>query len=227
MSVGRFHLPYKLSALQRSFLIPYFGIGALLDPTRGDLVAGFGDVTAGLVLKNLHKKIASTEEGRALLRDKPLITEESLNLPKLRALPDNAFGKGYTKYMDDHHFSANERSEVRFMTDPNLAYTMARYRQIHDFWHVLSGLPPTVMGELALKCFEFQVTGLPVCALGGVLGQLKLDAADLSKLHSEYIPWAIRAGGNVRDLMSYPYEQNLEKTVEEVRKELNFEPAVR
>lgn len=224
MSVGRFHLPYKLSVLQRSFLIPYFGFGALLDPTRGDLVAGFGDVTGGLVLKNLHKKIISSESGRILMREKPIITEENLNLPKLRSLPETSFGNGYAKFMDHHGFSADERSEVRFMTDSDLAYTMARYRQVHDFWHVLAGLPPTVLGEVALKCFEFRVTGLPVCALGGVLGQLKLDAADLSKLHRDYIPWAIRAGGHCGDLMSYTYEQNLERPLVEVRQELNFEP---
>ena len=139
-------------------MIPYFGIGALLDPTRGDLVAGFGDVTAGFVLKNLHKKMIASESGRTLLREKPLITEDSMNLPKLRTLPETTFGKGYATFMDHHGFSADERSEVRFMTNPDQAYAMARYRQVHDFWHVLAGLPPTVLGEVALKCFEFQFT---------------------------------------------------------------------
>jgi hypothetical protein len=37
--------PYKLSSLQRAFLIPYFGIGSFLDPVRGDLVAGLADAT--------------------------------------------------------------------------------------------------------------------------------------------------------------------------------------
>jgi ubiquinone biosynthesis protein COQ4 len=222
---SRFLLPYKLSAVQRAFLIPYFGIGALLDPVRGDLVAGFGDVTAGLVLERMHKKMASTPAGRELLKNKPLITEKNLSLPHLRGLPEGSFGKGYIDFMDHHGYSADERSVVRFMTDEELAYTMTRYRQVHDFWHVLSGLPPTVLGELALKCFEFRVTGLPVCALGGLLGQVKLDAAELSKLHSVYLPWAVRAGGACGDLMSYPYERALGKTTEQVRAELNFEPA--
>lgn len=49
-----------------------------------------------------------------------------------------------------------------------------RYREVHDLWHVLSGLPPTVEGELALKWFELVQTGLPVCALGAVFGPLAL-----------------------------------------------------
>lgn len=40
------------------------------------------------------------------------------------------------------------------MEDAELAYAMTRYREIHDFLHVLTGLPPTVEGELALKTLE-------------------------------------------------------------------------
>lgn len=54
------------------------------------------------------------------------------------------------------------------------ALRLLRYREVHDLWHVLSGLPPTVEGELALKWFELVQTGLPVCALGAVVGPLAL-----------------------------------------------------
>jgi hypothetical protein len=40
-----YFVPYNLSIIQRAFLIPYFGLGALSDPRRGDLVAGLGDAT--------------------------------------------------------------------------------------------------------------------------------------------------------------------------------------
>lgn len=225
MAASRYFLPYKLSLAQRAFLVPYFGVGALLNPVRGDLVAGFGDVTAGPMLQRLHEKLKSSPAGRELLRNKPLITENNLSTPLLRGLSDGTFGKLYIEFMDHHGYSADERSEVRFMMDPDLAYTMARYRQVHDFWHVLSGLPPTVEGEIALKCFEFRVTGLPVAALGGLLGQVKLNAQELSRLYSVYLPWAVRAGGACGDLMSYPYELSLAKPLEQVRQELSFEPA--
>eukprot|EP00598_Pedospumella_elongata_P016884 CAMPEP_0184988820 /NCGR_PEP_ID=MMETSP1098-20130426/25860_1 /TAXON_ID=89044 /ORGANISM="Spumella elongata, Strain CCAP 955/1" /LENGTH=229 /DNA_ID=CAMNT_0027513665 /DNA_START=1 /DNA_END=690 /DNA_ORIENTATION=+ len=223
--LGKFLSPYSLSALQRSFLIPYFGIGGIVTPERGDLVAGFGDVTGGLFLKNLQSKMKQSKEGQLLFKNKPLISEESLNLPRLRALPANIFGKQYASFMDHHGFSANERSKVRFMTNPDEAYTMTRYRQVHDFWHVLAGMPPSVLGEVALKCFEFRVTGLPVCFMGGLLGQLRLSGTDLHTLHTKYMPWALRAGGECGELMSYPYEENLDRDIDEVRKELRFEPA--
>lgn len=223
----RFHEPYKLTALQRAFLIPYFSAGALLDPTKGHLVAGLGDVTAPLVLPKLKNKMMQSESGRRLLKDKPLITIESLNLPKLRALPDGTLGKEYTNYMDTHGYSANERSIVRFMEDPDLAYTLVRYRQVHDFWHVMSGFHPTILGELALKCFEYQITGLPIAGLSATFGQLRLYPHEIKTLWSVYIPWARHAGSVCGDMMSFEYEKYLECSVEEVRKELNFIPPPR
>jgi len=151
--------PYRLSALQRAALIPYFGAASLLVPERGDYVAGFADLTAGPMLRILVKRIPTTVEGRNLLKNKPLISEVSLNMPRLRDLPSDTLGHQYARYMDQYEFSANERSKVRFMMNAEEAYVMTRYRQVHDFWHVLSGLPPTVMGELALKFLEFRVTG--------------------------------------------------------------------
>jgi ubiquinone biosynthesis protein COQ4 len=62
------------------------------------------------------------------------------------------------KYIDQHDFSPDERTVVRFMMDEDAAYVMTRYRQVHDFWHVLADLPPTILGEIALKAFEFQVS---------------------------------------------------------------------
>ena len=42
LSALKYHLPYRLSGLQKLFLLPYFGCKVLNDPTRGDLVAAIG-----------------------------------------------------------------------------------------------------------------------------------------------------------------------------------------
>ena len=51
---------------------------------------------------------------------------------------------------------------MNYIEDEELAYVMSRYREVHDFWHVLSGLPPTELGEITLKWFEAVQTGLPM-----------------------------------------------------------------
>lgn len=124
-----------------------------------------------------------------------------------------------------------------------------RYREVHDLWHVLSGLPPTVEGELALKWFELVQTGLPVCALGAVFGPLALSryepipsrpiatangrgAGSIGKegsremLAKKYVPWALRAGRRVRKpLICVWYEKRWEQPLEAIRSELGMERA--
>jgi ubiquinone biosynthesis protein Coq4 len=46
-----------------------------------------------------------------------------------------------------------------------LAYVVTRTREVHDFWHVLFGLPTNLIGETALKVIEFEQMFLPVCML--------------------------------------------------------------
>lgn len=223
--------PYKLSVIQQSVLIPYYGIASILNPSKTDLIASFGDVSVNLkpnVLKHLHDAMKQNESGRQLLINKPMITEDLIRNLKLNNLDRNTFGYQYHSFMKSHDFSADARSHVRFMINPEYAYVMLRYRQIHDFWHILSGLPPTLLGEIALKCYEYQITGLPICFLSGFIGQLKLQPSEIYSLHTKYIPWVLRTSKNnsIRsNLMSYYYEENFHKTLQQVQNELDFEPA--
>jgi ubiquinone biosynthesis protein COQ4 len=142
----------SVSRLQRSILLPYFGLGALYNPVRGDLVAGLGDITVSEkhLLKQL-KHMESCEDGQRLLLTKPVITQESLKKTISASLPPSSLGYIYNEWMNLHKFSPDERTPDRFIQDPNLAYVMTRYRQVHDFWHILCDLPPTVIGELIVK----------------------------------------------------------------------------
>lgn len=125
-----------------------------------------------------------------------------------------------------------------------MSKTLSRYREVHDLWHVLSGLPPNVEGELALKWFELIQTGLPMCALGAVFGPLvlprrepplPLDGNNRSAkvgsrevLARTYVPWALRAGRRTRKpLICVWYERRWEQPLEQVRRDLGFEIAPR
>lgn len=93
-----YFVPYKLSILQRAALIPYFGIGAITDPRRGDLVAGLGDATGEYQLQRIKTLLMSSAAGRKLMVEKPLITEASLNLSS-QSFPENSLGKKYAEFM--------------------------------------------------------------------------------------------------------------------------------
>lgn len=87
---------------------------------------------------------------------------------------------------------------------PELAYVMARYREIHDFLHVLTGLPPTVEGELALKTLEAVQTGLPMAALSALGGPLSLrDPRRIARWYIDAAP-AVNAWATICGRRSLP-----------------------
>ena len=133
----------------------------------------------------------------------------------------------YAKYMDAHGFEAEERPEVVHVKDEELAYVMQRYREVHDFWHVLVDLPPTVAGEVGLKWLEFAQTGLPMAGLAGIVAPVRLSAQENVQLATAVVPWALhhsRATSAV-DLMSVYYEELLDEPVDQVRRRLGLTKA--
>ena len=150
----------------------------------------------------------------------------SLLVYRLKQLPEGTFGRAYADFMGVNQFEPDGRSSVRFVDDAELAYVMGRYRQVHDFWHVLAGLPPTVLGELAIKWLELAVTGLPVCALSALVGPAALPSeSEQTLLRRVYLPWALRCGRQCQPLMSVWYEKEWETSLEDLRRKLQFEPA--
>ena len=93
-----YFVPYSLSCVQRAFLVPYFGLGAIADPRRGDLVAGLGDATSERQLLKIKSLLMESSAGRKLMREKPLITESSLQLSSSN-FPDDSLGRKYSEFM--------------------------------------------------------------------------------------------------------------------------------
>lgn len=210
---------------QRLLLAAASAVLALSNPLRDDMVAALGESTGGPALRNMRDKMRADSVGQRLLEEQPRITEASIDMAALRQLPRHKFGRVYADYMDSHAFSPDKRADVRFVSDPELAYVMQRYREVHDFWHALSGLPPTVLGEVALKWLEMVQTELPSCALSAFVGPLRVDSWERKLLWTTYAPWASRVGAEAVFLMNVDYEALLHTDVDEVRELLRFEAA--
>ncbi|CAM9661260.1 unnamed protein product [Ectocarpus sp. 12 AP-2014] len=246
------------SPLQRTAMAGWATVTALMDPERADMVATLGEVTGRLALEQLYRSMLADPEGREILRARPVINEATVDLAALarrQALPDGTLGKSYSNFMKENNFSPDDRSRVKYVDDPDLAYVMRRYREVDDLWHALTALPATVEGELALKWFELVQTGLPVCALSAVLGPLALPSKEPSSvptttpssndssssgsggggrkqrgsrevLARTFVPWAIRAGRRARrPLVCVWYEKRWEQPLELLRRDLGVEVA--
>ena len=99
---------------------------------------------------------------------------------------------------------------------------MQRYRECHDFYHTICGLPTSIRYELALKAFEFANLGLPMSGLGAVLGPLRISPKHRAELIGEYYPWALRCGANAKNVMTVYWEKKWEMDADDLRATLGI-----
>jgi len=226
-------------------------ITAYSDPTRADAVAVLGEMTGPITLQRIHQKMINDQTGFQILKDRPIVSKATipyenliLNAPDYNIFngdnnyDDNnlTFGQAYGSFLKIHGFDPDERDEVNYVEDETLAYIMLRYRQCHDYFHTITGLPPTILGELGLKWFELFQTGLPVAALSCTVGSLRLDIKEQQILQDIYLPWAVRNSDTSEQqdsststsslfLMNVYYEKEFDTPIKELRNRLNLIPA--
>ncbi|CRG82955.1 Ubiquinone biosynthesis protein coq4, mitochondrial [Talaromyces islandicus] len=218
------HVP--LTTIERGALAIGSAFGSLVDPRRGGksyLIAALGEATATpYFIYRLRDAMLANPTGRRILRDRPRITSQTLSLPYLRSLPDNSVGRTYAIWLDREGVSPDTRDNVQYIDDEECAYVMQRYRECHDFYHAVTGLPTVVEGELALKAFEFLNTVLPMTALS-LAAMVRLKPAERERLFALHLPWAVRSGLGSEELINVYWEEQLERNVDELRAELNIE----
>jgi ubiquinone biosynthesis protein COQ4 len=131
----------------------------------------------------------------------------------------------YADWLDREGVSPDTRESVKYIDDEECAYVMQRYRECHDFFHALTGLPVMVEGEVALKAFEFANTLLPMTGLS-MFAVTRLKPAERKRFFTIYGPWAIRNGLGAQEVINVYWEEQLERDVEDLRAELGIEKPV-
>ena len=98
---------------------------------------------------------------------------------------------------------------------------MLRYRQNHDFWHVLLSLDSiSVESEIILKWFEMTHMHQPVAALSSFFGIMKLERGNVELWNQ--IERVVRVAGECEFLMNVSYEDLVDLKIQDVRKALNI-----
>ncbi|CAG2204964.1 COQ4 [Mytilus edulis] len=217
------HIPTTL--FQKVLLSAGSAAMSLYDPRRDDMISTLGETTGYFALKKMKQKMLEDPVGRQIIEEEPEINTSTLSIDYLGSLPDDTFGKKYYNFLSKNGFSPDARLPVHFVDDPELKYVMLRYRQTHDLFHSVLGMPPHMLGEVAVKWVEAIQTGLPMCALGAFFGPLRLGPVNRQQYLSTYLPWAIRCGTNSKFLMAVYWEKHWEQNLTDLRNELNIEPA--
>ncbi|KIJ51538.1 hypothetical protein M422DRAFT_224237 [Sphaerobolus stellatus SS14] len=211
-----------LNWFENAVLATGAAVTSLLDPRRGDMVAAVGETTAGPALPRLRDTMLKSAEGRRILKQRPRVNSDTVDMDALAKLPEGTFGRTYVTWLERCGVTPDTREPVRYIEDPEQAYVMQRYRECHDFYHSICNLPVSVTYEIALKYFEFANFGLPMTALSAVFGPLRLNSTQRSRLFKEYVPWALRCGGSARCLIDVYWEERWGQNVDELKAELGI-----
>ena len=188
-----------------------------------DLIAALGESTATpYFIYRLRDAMLASPTGRRILRQRPRLNSKTLDVPRLRALPANSVGRAYVDWLDREGVSPDTRADVRYVDDEECAYVMQRYRECHDFYHAVTGLPIVKEGEVALKAFEFANTLLPMTGLS-MLAVGTMKSEERKRFWSVYLPWALRNGARSKEVINVFWEEELERDVSDLRKELGIE----
>lgn len=216
------HVP--LYGFEKALMVLGLSIGAYFHPERNEFIVGLGESTAiPSVLKKLQKQMLDDSTGRKILRERPRITSTSLDLDYLRLLPENTVGNTYIRWLDREGVSPDTRVPVKYIDDEELAYIYQRYRECHDFYHAITGLPIIIEGEIAVKVLEFMNIGIPMSGLGALFAPLRLKPSQKDRLYNIYYPWAFKSGLNSKPLINVYWENILDRDIDEVRRELGVE----
>jgi ubiquinone biosynthesis protein COQ4 len=187
------------------------------------MIAALGEATAQpYFITTLRDRMLAHPTGRRILRDRPRITSATLSLPQLRQLSPNSVGRTYAAWLDREGVTPDTRSAVRYIDDEECAYVMQRYRESHDFYHAVTGLPVYVEGEIGLKAFEFANTGLPMTGLS-LAAIVRLKPEERARMFRTYLPWAFVNGWRSADLINVYWEEELETDVGVLRASLGIE----
>jgi ubiquinone biosynthesis protein COQ4 len=162
-------------------------------------------------------QVASTDEGRALLRERPSLDSRAVDRAALRALPSGTLGREYARFLDDNGLDGDFFQAPPDVPD-EVAFLSKRLRQSHDVWHAVTGYTPSVRDEIALQAFTYGQLGAPhaiLIVLGGLAAFGWRDVRLFAHAWRGY-----RNGKRAAFLGALRWESRWERPLEALRAEL-------
>jgi len=211
---------------QKTLLGVGSAIMAILDPRRGDMIAAMGEALGGNAIQHIKRQMEESHEGSEILKNRPRIHSQFMDLNGLKKLPEGTLGKTYSNWLVKYKCHPDERAPVQFVDNVENAYIMQRYRDVHDLFHSVLGMPTNMLGECTVKWVEAIQTHLPMCIGGALFGAIRLKPKHRALYKQYYLPWAIKTGHDTSFLMNIYFEKRWEQPLHELQAEINLKPLV-
>ena len=156
------------------------------EPRDARLVGIVGEATGHAALSQMHKRMQCHPVGR---RSSTIGRDHGGDTRRLAWPAAGQFWRRVCRLPCRAHVRPRRALRRPVVDDADLAFVMARYPRSMTS-HVLYGLPPTMLGEVALKWLEAAQTGLPMAAMAAGGGSLRLKPAERSIVAQHVLPWA-------------------------------------
>ena len=169
----------------------------------------------------LARRMAADPEGRRILAERPRIYVGRFAIADLEALPPSTLGGAWYRHLRDNDFIADVPVPPAPLPEAaDTAFWKARWRETHDFRHVLTGLSASTPDEVTLAAFQFaQVPNLfsaLVVLLGPIYGWRERNPLRTWSAQ----PRAFLAGWRCPPRARVYWEELLDRPLDEVRTQL-------
>ncbi len=202
-------------------------LAALRDSDATDQLLIGEEISSASRMPALVPLMEADEEGRAILRDRPRITSDTVDLAALRALPEDRLGRRFADHLDRHGLDLDALAvPVSRAKDATSRYLLERVRQTHDIWHTLLELGVAGHEEVLVHAFQWPQLRMPYSALVVSFGSAKHvggEARWTVLRHS--LLGAYRAGRDAAPLLPVYWERHWEERIDSIRARLGVRPA--
>lgn len=76
-------------------------------------MAALGETTGAFFLAQMYRKMFLDPVGRRILKERPVINSETVNLARLKTLPVGSFGREYVDTLERLQITPDTREAVR------------------------------------------------------------------------------------------------------------------
>lgn len=200
----------------------------LLDSNRTDELLVAEEITSQYRFDSMIERFCDSEEGRALLRDRPCVSRAEVDFDALLALPEDTLGHRYASHMKRHELDPDALAgPVARGHDTVAGFLHERYRQTHDLWHTMTELGVEGHEEIILHAFTFAQLRLPYSALLLLLGGVKHIVLEGRWRALRYaLVDAYEKGRRSQWLLPVYWERYFEEPFEHVRGRFGVEPCM-
>jgi ubiquinone biosynthesis protein COQ4 len=78
-----------------------------------DMVAALGETTAGPILPRLRDIMLRSAEGRRILKQRPRVNSDTIDMGRLAQYPEGTFGRAYITWLQRCGVTPDTREPVR------------------------------------------------------------------------------------------------------------------